>query len=381
MPDSQQSRKKRIAKPEWQPEDSGSAFAGSYIPGTDQKALPKSSTNKRRQLSTADLYNGIVSGNRMFLGRALTLIESNAAAHQEQAQELLTRLLPLTGKSVRIGITGIPGAGKSTFIERLGLYLIENGHRIAVLAIDPSSSISKGSILGDKTRMEKLAQNEAGFIRPSPSGGTLGGVARKTRESLLVCEAAGFDVVIVETVGVGQSEVSVRSMVDFFLLLQITGGGDELQGIKKGVIELADAIAINKADGENQHRAAAMMQEMKIALHYLTPFTANWQPTVSTCSALNGAGIPEIWQNVRKFCQITQHTGQFMRQRQQQTKSWLHDLTKESLEKLFLEQPEIAGELPEIENAVMSGKIHAVSAAKNLVEIFRIAIGSSSEKT
>ena len=238
---------------------------------------------------------GVVSRNRLVMAKTITLIESTLPAHQEMARAVMDRLLPHTGKAVRLGITGVPGAGKSTFIESFGMMLTEKGLRVAVLAVDPSSPRTGGSILADKTRMEKLSVNERAFIRPSPSGGTLGGVARKTRETMLICEAAGYDVVMVETVGVGQSEVAVASMVDFFLVLMIAGAGDELQGIKKGVLELADAITVNKADGDNIDRAKLARQQYETAMHLLSPPSPDWSTPVLMCSSLTGAGLAEIW--------------------------------------------------------------------------------------
>ncbi len=327
-------------------------------------------TNKRKKLTTADYAEGIQSGDRTILGRAISLVESNAAAHQAEAQELLTRLLPQTGKSIRIGITGVPGAGKSTLIETLGLYLIEQGHRVAVLAVDPTSSLTGGSILGDKTRMAELSQRPESFIRPSPSGGALGGVARKTRESLLVCEAAGYDVILVETVGVGQNEIAVRAMVDFFLLLQITGAGDDLQGIKKGILEIADAIFINKADGENQARAEAAGKELAMALHYLAPTTKDWQQQVATCSALTGNGIKALWQTILDFKQIGRQNGCFEERRRQQARDWMHAIIDEHLRTAFIKKATKHGLLKEMEAAVMAGEIPATKAAERLMEMY-----------
>lgn len=268
---------------------------------------------------------------------------------------------------MRVGITGVPGAGKSSLIEALGVWLIRDGHRVAVLAVDPSSSLSRGSILGDKTRMEQLSREPDAFIRPSPTGGVLGGVARKTRETMLVCEAAGFDVILVETVGTGQSEITVRSMVDFFLLVLIPGGGDELQGIKKGVVELADAIAINKADGENKVRAEAARGEYNRALHYLTPATEGWRARAYTCSAATGEGVAHLWEVIGRFRERTASSGAFEARRREQAREWLHTLIDEQLRAHFFGRPSVQAALVEVERAVLAGELPATAAARQLL--------------
>lgn len=322
---------------------------------------------KRRQLSPEDYANGVLEGNRTIMARAITLIESNSRLHEAQAQEVLQRLLPHTGKSRRVGITGVPGVGKSTFIENFGMHLVEKGHRVAVLTIDPTSSRSGGSILGDKTRMEKLSREPNAFIRPTPAGESLGGVARRTRETLLLCEAAGYDVVLLETVGVGQSEIALRSMVDFFLLLLLPGAGDELQGIKKGIVEMADAILVNKADGPNLERAQQALAEQDAALHYGQPATPPWKTFVGLCSGLTGHGIPEAWAAVEKFYRELEPLGVIARRRQQQMLDWLSDLIREELHRQFYEDSRVKERLPALREALLKGETTAVRAARDLL--------------
>ena len=312
---------------------------------------------------------GVLDFNRLMLARTITLIESQLHTHQDIAREVISELLPYTGKAVRLGITGVPGAGKSTFIESFGTMLTGLGYRVAVLAIDPSSTRSGGSILGDKTRMERLAVNDMAYIRPSPSGGSLGGVARKTRETMLICEAAGFDVIIVETVGVGQSETTVASMVDFFLVLQISGAGDELQGIKKGVLEVADAIVVNKADGDNITRAKLAKKQYETALHLVTPSSPNWTPPVMTCSALEETGLSEVWDTITQHKKIMTATGELDDKRKTQAMSWMWFLVKEGLETWFYNHEEIQKVLPTIKSKVEAGNMAPTRAADELVSI------------
>ena len=325
---------------------------------------------RRKKLTVDDYVEGVMTGDRTILGRAITLVESNAKAHMELAQDMLKKLLPHTGNSVRIGITGVPGAGKSTFIEAFGNALCDLGKRIAVLAVDPSSSISRGSILGDKTRMENLARRPQAFIRPSPTGGTLGGIARKSRETMLVCEAAGFDVILVETVGVGQSETAVRAMVDFFLLMLIAGAGDELQGLKKGIMELADAVVINKADGDNKVRAEAAKSEFNRILHYLQPATRGWETRAYTCSALAGDGIKDIWSIIETFVEQTKETGAFEERRRSQTVEWVRTMVMDYLRASFYAHPKVKEEMPHIQEAVVQGSMLPTQAVNKLVQIY-----------
>ncbi|HEY0945843.1 MAG TPA: methylmalonyl Co-A mutase-associated GTPase MeaB [Opitutaceae bacterium] len=356
-------------RPDWVPDDAGPGFATWVMQGVQTAGTVRPSAAPRRRVLSVDEYaTGVLARDPMILGRAITLIESNAPAHQQQAQALLAKLLPHTGRSKRIGITGIPGAGKSTFIEAFGCHLTDLGLRVAVLAIDPSSSVTGGSILGDKVRMEKLSQRRSAFIRPSPSGGSLGGVARKTREAILVCEAAGYDVVIVETVGVGQNEVTVRSMVDHFLVLMIAGAGDEMQGIKKGVIELADTLVINKADGDNKPRCMAAQAEMRRVLHYLHRPTEGWETPALLASALTGEGVPDVWRVTGEFFNITKANGVLERRRRAQAVEWMHALIAESLRQRFYAAPAVQARLEAMEHAVADGRMPALAAALELLD-------------
>jgi LAO/AO transport system kinase len=314
-----------------------------------------------------DYIDGVLAKNRRLVAKTITLIESSLPVHQEKAKTIIDALLAYAGNAVRIGITGVPGVGKSTFIESFGMMLVNQGLRVAVLAVDPSSSRSGGSIMGDKTRMEQLSQELQAFIRPSPSSGTLGGVARRTRETMIVCEAAGFNVIIVETVGVGQSETTVASMVDFFLVLMLAGAGDELQGIKKGVLELADAVAINKADGNNIENAHKAKSEYEKALSLLTPSSMIWAPPVLTCSAITGDGIDEIWQTILDHRKKLQDSGELAGKRRKQTLDWMWSLVEEGLRDRFYRDPKIAKSLPQFVKAVEEGKTAPTVAAQKLL--------------
>jgi LAO/AO transport system kinase len=325
---------------------------------------------QRRPLSVDEYVAGVRAGDRAILARAITLVESSAPAHVAIAQQVIQELLPESDRALRIGITGVPGAGKSTFIEALGRYLTDAGHKVAVTAVDPSSSVTGGSVLGDKTRMQRLANDPQAFVRPSPSGGTLGGVTRKTRETLLLFAAAGYDVILVETVGVGQSEAAVRSMVDFFLLILIAGAGDELQGIKRGVIELADAILVNKADGDNRAAAERARADYAQALRYIRPATAGWRTEAYAASALSGEGIAEIWRVITQFAEQTRASGAFARRRRAQERDWLHALLAAALEERFRSHPAVRSLLPELERQVVDGDLPATIAAARLLAAF-----------
>lgn len=325
----------------------------------------------------ADYYmNGITEGNTTILSQAITLVESSLHEHRQIADTIISRCQKLSSekKSMRIGITGVPGAGKSTFIEAFGGMVIDKGHKLAVLAIDPSSERSKGSILGDKTRMETLANNPSAFIRPSPSAGSLGGVARKTRETILLCEAAGYDVVFIETVGVGQSETAVHSMSDFFLLLMLSGAGDDLQGIKRGIMEMSDLIAITKADGSNVDRATMAKALYSNALHLFPPTESGWVPTALTSSAVTKEGLSEILQKIEEYFALTQENGYYNKRRREQARYWMYESINESLEEMFYENEIIAKLLPEYEQAVLNGSLESFSAAGELIEKYKSVI-------
>lgn len=365
-------------KPSWRPEKDDDNFACRVMRGvtgdnrkSDLKSCSTVKIVKRKKLTVDDYVEGVLNGNRMILSRAITLIESNAAIHFDMAQQVIQKLLPYTGKSIRVGITGVPGAGKSTFIEALGTKLCQAGHKVAVLAVDPSSTVTGGSILGDKTRMEQLSREKNAFIRPSPSGGTLGGLTRKSRETLLLCEAAGYDTILVETVGVGQSETTVRSMVDFFLLVVLTGAGDELQGMKKGVMELADAIVVNKADGDNKRKAQITKAEYERILQFLRQATEQWTTHAYTCSAYTHEGIMELWHNViEKFMQQGKANGVILKRRKQQTLAWVHAMVEEHLHNLFYRAPKIMENRERIENQVIEGKLSPTLAVQKFIDIF-----------
>jgi LAO/AO transport system kinase len=320
-----------------------------------------------RPIDPQTYIDGVLAGDRRMLSKAITLIESALSSHQEAARQMLSALLPRTGAAVRLGITGVPGVGKSTFIESFGTMLVNEGHRVAVLAVDPSSARSGGSVMADKTRMEKLAIEPRAFIRPSPSGGTLGGVARKTRETMLLCEAAGYDVVIVETVGVGQSETAVASMVDFFLVLLLAGAGDELQGLKKGILELADALAINKADGDNLGPARKAAKVFELALHLLQPASPRWTPPVLTCSAREMTGIDTIWKTVLRHRQILSAAHELEEKRKRQAADWMWSLIDEGLKERFVRQPEVKKQLPRILRQIDRGALSPTAAADQLL--------------
>lgn len=321
----------------------------------------------RQRFSSQYYIDGILSSNRLVLSRAITLVESRLPADAELGQAVLAGVHAQTGKATRVGITGVPGVGKSTFIEAFGTHLIEQGHRVAVLAVDPTSQRSGGSLLGDKTRMETLSMNPRAYIRPTPAGDSLGGVAHRTRETLLLCEAAGYDVVLIETVGVGQSETLVHGMVDFFLLLMLAGAGDELQGMKRGIMELADALAITKADGENAKAADRARVEYQNALHLFPPTGTGWFPPVITCSAQTGMGIPDVWQLIQDHQQLTAQSGHRDRRRQEQQLTWFRTYLRQRLESQFFAQPGMTAKLKKMEAEVREGTMLPVQAVEELL--------------
>ena len=332
------------------------------------KGVDKIHDSRKKQPTSKELIDGILSGNITALSRAITLVESANVSHLERANEVVNACLPHANNSIRIGITGVPGVGKSTFIEAFGKYLTSLGKKVAVLAVDPSSTISHGSILGDKTRMEELVKDQNAYIRPSASGETLGGVARKTRETITLCEACGFDTIIIETVGVGQSETAVHSMVDFFLLLKIAGAGDELQGIKRGIMEMADAIVINKADGDNVKKSNLAKVEFGRALHLFPIKKSGWIPTSSTCSSITHDGISGVWETINKYVAQTQLSNYFFDKRKEQNQYWMLETINERLKTNFFNHPEIEKLLKENKKAVQNDEISPFAAAQVLLE-------------
>ncbi len=348
----------------------------SVAEGVAQQPVVNPSYHRKRRpsLSTDQYVEGILAGSVTVLSQAITLIESNRPEHYAQAQEIIHRCLPHSGRSVRIGITGVPGAGKSTFIEAVGGRATGEGHKLAVLAIDPSSERSGGSILGDKTRMESLANDPHVFIRPSPSAGSLGGVARKTRETVILCEAAGFDVVFIETVGVGQSETAVHSMVDMFMLLQISGAGDELQGIKRGIMEMADMVVITKADGENVRRAELARTQIAAALHLFPEPASGLRPEVLTCSAYDGSGLDTVWKGIFDFIGHTRDNGFYSSNRRRQNKYWMYETINESLRNGFYNDPAVEEALPRYEKLVLGDRMSSFVAAQELLERYFLRI-------
>lgn len=345
--------------------------AGIEQPSSINPYLKQSRKIRKRELSVDEFVEGIVRGDVTILSQAVTLVESVKPEHQTLAQQVIEKCLPYSGKSIRIGISGVPGAGKSTSIDVFGLYVLEKyGGKLAVLAIDPSSERSKGSILGDKTRMEQLSVHPDSFIRPSPAAGSLGGVARKTRETIVLCEAAGFDKIFVETVGVGQSETAVHSMVDFFLLIQLAGTGDELQGIKRGIMEMADGIVINKADGDNLDRAKLAASQFRNALHLFPAPESGWTPQVLTYSGFYNLGVKEVWDMVYKYIDFVKDNGYFDYRRNEQSKYWMYESINEWLRDSFYQNPQITSLMVDKEKQVLQGKLTSFAAAKDLLDVY-----------
>lgn len=341
------------------------------LPPVNEDSVKRFLKNKKKQtLSVQQYVDGILNGNITILSQAVTLIESSKPEHQEIAQEIIVKCLPFAGNSVRIGITGVPGVGKSTFIEAMGKYITAQGKKLAVLAIDPSSERTKGSIMGDKTRMEDLSTDRNAYIRPSPSAGSLGGVARKTRETIVLCEAAGFNHIFIETVGVGQSETAVHSMVDFFLLLMLAGAGDELQGIKRGIMEMADAITINKADGNNIEKAGLARVQYMNALHLFPATDSGWKPKVLTCSAYLKTGISEIWDTINEYLTHVKSNHYFQQRRNEQSKFWMYETINEQLRNNFYQNEEIKNLMEELENKVLKEETSSFLAAKKLLDLY-----------
>jgi LAO/AO transport system kinase len=341
------------------------------LPSVSEDSVKRFLKNKKkRSLSVSQYVDGILNGDITILSQAVTLVESSKPEHQEIAQEIIVKCLPFSGNSVRIGITGVPGVGKSTFIEAMGKHITSNGQKLAVLAIDPSSERTKGSILGDKTRMEDLSIDPNAYIRPSPSAGSLGGVARKTRETIILCEAAGFNHIFIETVGVGQSETAVHSMVDFFLLLMLAGAGDELQGIKRGIMEMADAITINKADGNNIEKAGLARIQYQNALHLFPATESGWKPKVLTCSAYMKTGISEIWDTVDEYMKMTKSNNYFQHRRNEQSKFWMYETINEQLRNDFYQNEKIEALMAESEEKVLKEEISSFVAAKKLLDLY-----------
>ncbi len=326
------------------------------------------------RLSAKEYIDGILSGDRVILSRGITIVESNLESDKILAKEIIQAILPFSGNSVRIGITGVPGVGKSTFIEVFGKHLITKGHKVGILSIDPSSQRSKGSILGDKTRMEDLANLEDAYIRPSATGDTLGGVANKTGETMLLCEAAGYDVILIETVGVGQSETAVHGMTDFFLLLMLSGAGDELQGIKKGIMEMADMVVINKADGDNIKMSEMARRQYQNALHIFPQSDSGWSPVVTTASAIKNIGIDNVWEEIEKYKKLVDENGYFDKNRIQQQIQWMYNNINEELKQLFYGSKNITEHLSVLEKDIVSSKISPVKAAQLIIEEFKKSI-------
>jgi len=325
----------------------------------------------KSRLTAQEYIKGILKGDRVLLSRAITMIESNLESDKVIAKEIVQAILPKSGNSFRIGITGVPGVGKSTFIEVFGLHLIKQGYKVAILSIDPSSQRSKGSILGDKTRMEELANLEEAYIRPSASGDTLGGVANKTGETMLLCEAAGYDIILIETVGVGQSETAVHAMTDFFLLLMLAGAGDELQGIKKGIMEMADMVVINKADGDNVRKSQIARSQYQNALHIFPQSESGWSPVVNTASAIKNIGIDKVWDEITAYKKLVMENGYFHQNRNLQQVQWMYNNINEELKRLFYGSKDIASQLSMLEKEIISAKISPVKAAQKIIEAFK----------